>query len=154
MGKDDREDGPKHEDLAPGQTPVKDEPLVQLDKNCSEDVGSEKDYEHVAEVVSGEVREVVKLLFDLERRENGNDQKQGSKEVEGKGDNEHDVVGEAELLFVGVNRVGGEEALEGLGREVVAVEAENVAPVGDGLEVDGYLLVVKEGEIPQLDQSR
>ena len=69
MRKDDREDGSKHEDLAPGQTPVKDDALVQLDEDCGEDVGSEKDHKHVAEVVCGEVREVMEFLSNLERCE-------------------------------------------------------------------------------------
>ena len=66
MRKGDRKDSSEHEYLAPGQTPVKDDALVQLDEDGGEDVGSEKDHEHVAEVVCGEVREVVKFFFDLE----------------------------------------------------------------------------------------
>ena len=86
MRKDNREDGSEHEELAPGQTPVKDDALVQLDEDCSENVGSEKDHKHVAEVVCDKVREVVKFLFYLKGCENGNNQKQDSKEIEKKGD--------------------------------------------------------------------
>ena len=36
----------------------------------------------------------------------------------------------------------------------MAVETEDVAPVGDGLKVDGDLPVVQDREVAQLDQRR
>ena len=85
--------------------------------------------------------------------QHGKEEDNDGYEVDSSCDQDHEVVGEAKVLMKSEDVVWRGQSLVRKGGEVKAVEAEDIAPVGDGLLEKGDLCVLKQREISELNQG-
>ena len=133
-------------DLAPGQTPVKQNTWSYFKSNGSDDVGREEDNQKVADVIGDDESNVPQSSDSaLFGGSGGAAQENKCDDVGSNDDDKHGVIGIAEILLVFVDVVRTDESFGGRWWKIVVVVAKNVTPVGDGLLKDGDLSVMKEG---------